>query len=205
VEAVNAGVTGFTSHQVLGFLKRMAPLIQPDVTTFCVGWNDGNRRPVDDREYERRLRMVSRVDGTLDHIYLFRGMKAAYLRLAAIKGIDPAQGAQRTGYRVSLPQYRENLEAIVRECRQRGIRPVFVALPRRRMPGEPVVDAPYAAALIETGKALDVPVLDTGDLGLATTLPSNEQYFIDTLHLSPAGNRLLGRLLARQLVERGLL
>jgi lysophospholipase L1-like esterase len=205
VEVINAGVTGFTSHQVLAFLKRMAPLVQPDVTTFCVGWNDGNRRPVDDREYERRLRMVSRLDGTLDHIYLFRGMKAAYLRAAAVKGIDPAQGAPRDDYRVSLPQYRQNLEAIVSVCRQRGIQPVFVGLPRRRMTGEPPVQAPYAAVLVETGKALGVPVLDSGDLGLGTTLPDNQAYFIDTLHLNPEGNRLLARLLARQLVEKGLL
>ena len=205
VETVNAGVTGFTSHQVRGFLRRVAPVVQPDVVTVCVGWNDGTRRPVDDREYERRLRMVSGVDGTLDHLYLFRGMKAAYLRVAALRGIDPAQGAQRKDYRVSIPQYRENLDAIVSECRQRRIQPVFVALPRRRMTGEPLVETPYAAVLIETGKALGVPVLDSGDLGLGTTLPSNEPYFIDTLHLSPEGNQLLARLLARQLMARGLL
>jgi len=205
VEAVNADMTEFTSHQVLGFLKRMAPLVQPDVATFCVGWNDGSRRPVDDREYERRLRMVSRLDGTLYRVYLFRAMKAAYLRVAAVRGIDPAQGAQRQGFRVLLPQYRQNLEAIVGECRQRGIQPVFVALPRRRVTGEPLVETPYAAALVEAGRALGVPVLDSGDVGFDTTLPSNQAYFIDTVHLSPEGNRLLARLLARQLVEKGLL
>ena len=205
VEVINAGVTGFTSHQVLGFLKRVAPAVQPDVVSVCVGWNDSTRRPVDDREYERRLRMVSRLDGTLDRVYLFRAMKSAYLRVAALQGIDPAQGAQPTAFRVSPSQYRENLEAIAAECRRRGIKPVFVALPRRRVKGEPIFETPYAAVLAETGKSLGVPVLDTGDLGLATTLPGNEAYFIDTLHLSPEGNRLLARLLARQITGKGIL
>jgi lysophospholipase L1-like esterase len=205
VEVVNAGVTGFTSHQVVGFLRRVAPRVQPDVATFCIGWNDGNRRPVDDREYARRLRMVGSLEGTLDRLYLYRSMKTAYLRAAALRGIDTEQGAERKGYRVTLPQYRENLEAIVRECRQKGIRPVFVALPRRKKAGEPTPEAPYAAALEQAGRDLGVAVLDTGDLGLRTRLGSNEPLFIDALHLSPEGNRLMASLLARQLLEKDLL
>ena len=149
--------------------------------------------------------MVSRLDGTLDRVYLFRAMKSAYLRVAALQGIDPAPGVPRTASRVSPSQYRENLEGIAAECRRRGIKPVFIALPRRRMKGEPIFDTPYAAVLAEAGKSLGVPVLDTGDLGLATTLPGNDAYFIDTLHLSPEGNRLLARLLARQITANGLL
>jgi lysophospholipase L1-like esterase len=205
VEVVNAGVTGFTSHQVVGFLRRLAPRLAPDVATFCIGWNDGNRRPVDDREYARRLRMVGSVEGTLDHLYLYRSMKTAYLRAAALKGLDTGQGAERKGYRVTLPQYRENLETIVRECRQRGIRPVFVALPRRKRTGEPGPDAPYAAALVQAGRDLGVAVLDAGDLGLGTRLDHPEGYFIDALHLSPEGNRLMAALLARQLLANDLL
>jgi lysophospholipase L1-like esterase len=204
VDVVNAGVTGFTSHQVLGFLRRVGPQVQPDVATFCVGWNDGNPRPVDDRDYARRLRMVGRLEGTLDNVYLFRGLKNAYLRAAALRGIDPARGARSASRRVSLSQYRENLEAIVGECRRQGVRPVFIALPRRRSTEEPVAPAPYADLLVATGQALGVPVLDSGELGLHAP-PGNDRYFIDTLHLNPQGHRLLAEVLARQLVEKGLL
>src|SRR5215471_11689406 len=37
IEVLNAGVTGFTSHQVLGWLKRVAPETGPDVVTILVG------------------------------------------------------------------------------------------------------------------------------------------------------------------------
>ncbi len=202
VDVVNAGVTGFTSHQVRNYAHRLLPRIQADVATVCIGWNDGNRRPVDDREYERRLKMVMAVEGPLDHLYLYRALKGAYVRAALLKGI---KGAPNSGHRATLPQYRENLEAIVAECKANGVRPVFVALPRRKRPGEVLPEPAYARALVETGKALGVPILDSGDLGLDTTLADNDRYFIDLLHLSPAGGRLMGEQLARQLVALGIL
>src|SRR5262245_47320462 len=63
VDVANAGVTGFTSHQVLGLMRRLSPEIQADVVTVLVGWNDQNRRPLTDREYEARLRSARALEG----------------------------------------------------------------------------------------------------------------------------------------------
>ena len=82
VEAVNAGVTGYTSHQVLGLVRRLTPELGMDVATFCIGWNDGTRRVVDDREFARRLRLSMAVEGWADRLHLYRLMKKAYLRTA---------------------------------------------------------------------------------------------------------------------------
>jgi lysophospholipase L1-like esterase len=204
-DVVNAGVTGFTSHQVRGLVRRLLPQIQADVATICIGWNDGNRRPVDDREYDRRLRMVMAVEGPLDHVYLYRALKSAYVRSVALEGLEPKKGTSVTGRRATLPQYRENLEAIVAECRENGVKPVFIALPRRKRPGEVLPEPAYARALVEAGKALGVPVLDSGDLGLDTTLESNDAYFIDLLHLSPSGSALMAERLAQQLEALGVI
>jgi hypothetical protein len=37
VEVVNAGVTGYTSHQVLGLSRRLAPELEPDVVSVMIG------------------------------------------------------------------------------------------------------------------------------------------------------------------------
>jgi lysophospholipase L1-like esterase len=199
VDVVNAGVTGYTSHQVRGLLRRLAPVVQADVATVCIGWNDQNRRPVTDRVYERRLHAAMAVEGRLDHVYLYRALKALYLR-APLAGRTRAAEAQR----VPLGDYRENLGAFVRECRTHGIQPVFLALPHRRRKGEALVDGRYNEAMAELGRSLGVAVVDVGDLGLATTMETNEAYFIDPLHLSPSGSESMARMIARQLLALGI-
>lgn len=196
VEVVNAGVTGYTSYQVLGLLRRLLPTIEADVVTICVGWNDGNRRPVDDREYARRLAAVTRVEGPLDHLYTYRALKRAWLKATALRGLDEHAA---TGRRASLEQYRENLEEIVALCRGHHVRPAFVALPRRVRTGSKVPDDSYAAALVAAGKDLGVPVLTTGTLGLDTASADTDRYFIDLLHFSPEGAELMAETLEPQL------
>jgi lysophospholipase L1-like esterase len=202
-DVVNAGVTGYTSHQVLGLLRRLAPKLQPDLVTILIGWNDGNRRPVDDREYERRIHRITAMEGSLDHLYLYRAIKGAYLRATVMNGLQWTRNAK--GHRASLGQYHENLEAIVAECRRWGIRPAFIALPHRRKKGEPPFSSDYAAVLVDTARAQGVPLLESGLLGLQAPVESNDQYFLDSLHMTPEGNALMARLLAQQLVERGIL
>ncbi|HWX25715.1 MAG TPA: GDSL-type esterase/lipase family protein [Vicinamibacteria bacterium] len=201
-DVVNAGVTGYTSHQVRGWLRRLAPLLQADAATFLIGWNDGNRRAVDDREYERRIHAITALEGSLDHLYLYRALKGAYLRATVLKGIQWTRNAK--GHRASLDQYRENLEAIVAECRRSGIRPVFVALPHRLKAGEPPFGSEYGEMLVATARAQGVPLLDCGPLGLQSASPSNAEYFLDSLHLTPRGNALMAHEIARQLRDLGI-
>ncbi len=201
VEVVNAGVTGYTSHQVLGYVRRYLPLLRPDAISVCIGWNDGNGRTADDREYARRLAVARDVEGVLDGLYLYRALKNAYLR-AGLR--TPRQ--ERPIARVSLDQYRENLTAIAIEARRVGVRPVFVALPRRQGPDERRSrDTPYATVLAETARTLKVPLLSVGDLGIDTPRASTTEYFIDSLHFSPAGAALMADTLAPQLLAPGVL
>lgn len=199
VEVVNAGVTGFTSHQVLGWLRRLAPETEPDVVTILVGWNDQNRRPLTDRDYEARLRTARAVEGPLDRLRLYTAMKALYARLGT--GRETAGSVER----VPPEHFRENLFAIASLCRSRGIRPVFVALPHRKNAGELPARTPYESLLAEVARQAGVPLLDVGELGLATSLDDNAEDFIDALHLSVAGNALMARRLAEQLGALGLL
>jgi lysophospholipase L1-like esterase len=204
-ETQNAGVTGYTSHQVLGLLRRVAPRLDADVATFLVGWNDGNERAVNDRDYARRIGYEQALERGLDHLYTYRLIKGFYLRAearAVRRGGKPATAAVRNpdptghGARVPVADYRENLAAIVAECQRRGIRPIFVPLPMRHSAGDRPFESPYPAALAESAAQLGVPLVDIGDLASSANV-SNQDAFIDLIHLSPAGNATIAKRLAR--------
>jgi lysophospholipase L1-like esterase len=199
VEAVNAGVTGYTSYQVLGLLARLSPSIGADAATFCIGWNDSTWRPAEDSEYARRLRESMAIDNAMDRLYIFRAMKSLYL--------GSLQGGERVPARhnrVPPDQYRRNLEAIVDGCRKRGILPIFIALPRRRAQGAVPIDSPYPKALADAARDLRVPLFVAAHLASETSLEGNESYFIDALHFSPSGHVLMASELARQLLTLGV-
>ena len=198
VETVNAGVTGYTSHQVLRLLRRLSPTVGADAATFCIGWNDGTWRPAEDSEYERRLRESLAVENVLNRLYVFRAMKALYL------GSRRGAGTAATRHnRVPPDRYRENLEAIVKECRGKGILPLFVALPHRHRQGDPLPDSPYPRTLAAAAHDLGVPLFVAAGLDAQTTAESNEGHFIDSLHFSPSGHALMAAELARQLLDLG--
>ncbi len=197
-EVVNAGITGYTSHQVLGLLRRLTGQIRLNVATFCVGWNDSNRRPVTDQEYARRHRQLQRAEGVLDHSALFRALQGFRQRSLVRLPSEPAT------MRVPIDQYVRNLETMVAECRARGIRPVFVALPHRRGPRERPFPTDHPAALVAAARRLGVPLVPVGLLGLESTLPDTGEYFIDALHFSPRGHDEMARLLAAELARLGL-
>jgi lysophospholipase L1-like esterase len=203
VDVVNAGVTGYTTYQVLRLLRRVAPALQMDVATFCVGWNDASRRPVDDRTYAGRIRAVMALEGVARHVYLYRAMQNLYARWI-VRRAEREWAAPPEAQRDPPDQYRQNLQAIVGECRARGVQPVFLELPRRRRPGEAPPVSPHAQAFREEARRMDVPFIDIGDLGLDSAPGPNAQYFLDSLHLTPEGHRYLADLLAGELRARGL-
>jgi lysophospholipase L1-like esterase len=195
VEVINGGVTGFTSHQLLAHLKRTAPAVEAGMATVCIGWNDATRRPVTDREYARRLRTAMAMESVLDHSHIYRALKSAYVNSL----VRRFKAGERTMERVPIEHYRENLEKIVAFCRKSGVRIAFIALPhRRRHDDPPLLRSPHSEALREEARALDVPFLEVGALAYESGDPSNESYFIDSLHLSALGNDYLASELAWQ-------
>jgi lysophospholipase L1-like esterase len=204
VDVVNAGVTGYTSHQVVRLLRRVGPALQLDVATFCVGWNDASRRPVDDRTYARRIAAAMALEGLARHLHIYRAMQGIYTRWVARRAEREWDDPPRA-VRVPLDQYRENLRALVADCRARNVRPVFLELPRRRRAAEPPTDSPPDRALREVARQLGVPYIGLDELGVESARSANDRYFMDTLHLSPEGHRHLAERLSRELRARGIL
>ena len=200
VDVANGGVTGFTSHQVRRRLEQLLPRLRPDGVTVCIGWNDKTLRKVDDRTYARRLAASMALQSAADRLYLFRAMKAAYLRLS-LRGQDQKPRDVR---RVGLVQYRENLGALAAACRAGSVKLALVALPARRVAGEFPADEGYAAAVESAARELGLPLLQAGDLGLRSQRADTSAWFLDSLHFNAEGARLFAQTLAPQLEAAGL-
>lgn len=200
IEVRNAGVTGYTSYQALRWLRRQLKSQRVDEVTLLIGWNDSTLRPITDAEFGERLKYSTwTADQALRRLAIYRLMKATWLR----RGLE-THGRQtpRTTARVPLEDYAHNLEMFVTEVRAAGARPHFIALPHRLIQGERPNHTRYFDTLAAVAQRLSVPLYDVGTLSDShqdITGIGNASYFIDSLHLSPDGNRLMASLVARQL------
>lgn len=199
-EVRNAGVTGYTSYQTLRRLRQALKNQRVDFVTLLIGWNDGTRRPITDSEFAARLKSsTSTTDDVLRHLAIYRLMKGLWLR----RGLVGSEGrAAQTTVRVPLDAYAANLESFVGEARAAGAQPIFISLPSRLIKGAEPSSTAYSETLAAVARRLSVPLLDVGILSgtskdIAAT--GNESLFIDSLHLSPEGGRLMAKTLAGQL------
>ena len=117
-EVLNASVPGYTSYQGLQWLKSQLLAAHPDVVVVYFGWNEHWRTTGEtDRQYARSLAVTYPRIGTL------------------------VKGKHRTPpFRVSIPEYRDNLNEIVGLVGRRGGRTILVAGPYHFAPG---VEAQY--------------------------------------------------------------
>lgn len=200
IEVRNAGVTGYTSYQAVRWLRRQLRAQRVDEVTLLIGWNDLTRRPITDVEFAARIKYsAGTADEALKHLAIYRLMKATWLR----RGLESNDGKlSRPTVRVPLDDYARNLETFVNEARAAGARPHFIALPSRLLPGKEPSRTDYSDTLAAVARRLSVPLHGVGVLNSSSgeiASSGNASYFIDALHMSPAGNRLMASLLARDL------
>ena len=194
-EVLNASVPGYSSYQGLIWLRSQLLDAEPDVVVVFYGWNDHWRTTgMTDREYERSI-------------------KPTYVRLLTLfKGrADPPP------FRVSLDEYRENLQSIIDEVGAGGGRVILIANPYGFTPEilERYIEDNYLVAG-DSAEDLHRAYLDVvrefagGDgvtvlgadvifpaLGRATPLLRR-----DGIHFTDAGHRAMGALLA-ELIRSG--
>jgi lysophospholipase L1-like esterase len=189
IEVVNQGVGGWTSFHIRLFVDRHLDEIDPDVITIYLGVNERLKTPVPFSDlYDRWKSGNLQLTWTaLDSIRLFQG-----LRLIA--------RAMRPGAGVGVPaeNFAENLDAIIRAARERGIPTLVMSEGVRPDPG---ILAAYFEAMNEAGQAEDVAYLDTAamlqDVGTSA--------FIDSNHLTLTGHQAVARAAATELNRLGWL
>lgn len=192
VEVWNAAVPGYTTWQGRAWLAKQLLALQPDVAVVYFGWNDHWRATgITDRDYDERLR------GSTPR-----------LALLLQKMPDPPP------LRVSVDEYRENLQAIVRELEAAGARVVLVAAPANltqeararilqirylvRGDNAGALHREYLEVVHGVCDGTNADLLDAAAVFAAMGAPKR-LLMRDGIHLTDKGHRLMATLLAAQL------
>jgi lysophospholipase L1-like esterase len=120
---VNLGTAGWSTYQGLRQLRRDVLPLRPRVATLYFGWNDhwlGFGLP--DEEVARLLHLTG--SGWQD-------VRLVQLTEKAEIAVHRSAGNRR----VPLPEFRRNLDAMVRLAKSHGIEPVLITAPSSHVPG----------------------------------------------------------------------
>jgi lysophospholipase L1-like esterase len=192
VEVWNAAVPGYTTWQGRAWLAKQLLALQPDVAVVYFGWNDHWRATgITDRDYAERLR-----GSTPRLALLFQKMP------------DPPP------LRVSVDEYRDNLQAIVDELEAAGARVVLVAAPSSltqeararilqigylvRGDKANALHREYLDVVHGVCKGTNANLLDASAVFAAMGAPKR-LLMRDGIHLTDKGHRLMATLLTARL------
>ncbi len=197
VDVVNAGCAGYSTWQNRVDLDERVLPMAPDFVVFAVtAWNDTRGAVLfDDVTWSERL--ANHEGGSwLAHSRAFVGLA----RLLSTVGVGlsdaklreheaaVARGESPDGPRVTIDQFLDNLGSMMRRCRERGVRPVIVILPRSAASDAANPEPQrYLAALATLADGQKVPVIDVGP-----SFPAlDASMFFDSVHPNEDGHALI--------------
>lgn len=129
----NLGIPGYSSYQGYAALELYAPRLHPDVVAFAYGYNDRRYvlRPeaADGKSAFRRLAwraLWTRLADSLALVDLLRGQPRESLSSVPNDVVPRPVDLRALVPRVPPAAYRDNLTAVVRYCRARRLRLVFL-------------------------------------------------------------------------------
>ena len=220
VEAINGATPGYSTLQTLNRLHLGALTLAPDLLVVCNLWSDNNFDAFVDKELLATVAAaesgpVARLRRALERSALFRladwrlrvqPRGAAVRQVGWQRSLAPPGSIGRR--RVAINDYAENLDLISAAAASVGAELLFVVLANEEDLGPAAADdrdkawAPYRAVLRDTAARHGAPVLEVPALFRASGHP-REALFLDEMHPTALGHRLIGEALAQRLAEAG--
>ena len=202
-EVLNAGVTGYSSHQGLLRFQEQVDAFRPDLVLVSFGWNDlATALGAPDDRFTPPGPMRVSIERFLLH-YRF------YLILKRYLSLEAAASESVVSHRVSLEDYLSNMEGFRETAEQYGARVVYLTRPHR----EPVErmkriqnnwrgEVPsYNEALVGFGRDKDELVVDV-QAAFEDRFPDA---FVDECHFTQEGHEKMAELLFERLETEGYL
>lgn len=181
VEVINAGVIGASSFQGLAFLKTQGLKLKPNLVIATFGFNDWGMADLSDRERARAYRREG-LSGMLD--------------LILYSGVPAVGGNQGPVQRATPGEYLDHMLAMAKMCEEEKIRLVLVVWPNPFEVKDPVNN-------ISACRPLLMEVCRTTSAECVDLLPpfsrAEEPVFLDIIHATPAGCRIVAETLAASL------
>lgn len=199
LRVINAGVPSYSSSQVLRYLEELLPALAPEGVLVSIMWNDIWYSTV--LNWYPELLVYQQPAGWLTRLMA----RSALVRLLLLEPL-PEQTAREDRFNAAaLEQYTQNLRAMLELAARQGVQLAFVEPPfaPARMPDEGLNEfhiryskpfflqtaAQYREAVRSLAAQFGAPVLDHR-LSLQQG-GGDPALFIDLLHPSAEGNRLL--------------
>lgn len=216
VQVINSAVPGYSTYQIINLLEIRALALQPDVLIVGALWSDNNFDSFVDREvlsayhtfgstWSRRIRRVA-LHSTLFRILDYRLRVERKLPQARKVGWMVGRGEPIGPRRVALNDYARNLETITQIAHERDCEVMFLILSNEEdlePSGEgPAAWDPYRRAMRDTARRHGAPVVDVPALFRESGL-TNEDLFLDEMHPTATGHRIIAEAVYAVLEERG--
>jgi len=171
---INAGVWGYTSFQGLRRLRQILPY-KPDIVTINFGCNDAILTRISDKDFSSSKIKEKRIDEILVK------MKVGQL-LLSILDVVYVKGHYKIVPRVSVEEYRENMEEMIKQTKGNGALPILITRPYRGKSGNGCEG--YNNAVRDIGKEDGILVIDQ-----RTCFINRDEYFSDDIHFNEEGYR----------------
>jgi lysophospholipase L1-like esterase len=211
-DTVNGAIPGYSTEQTRILLDEVGWGVEPTLLVVCNFWSDFNFDHFRDEDLLRtrqafvgnpigRSAVYRLLVGAFDRV---RGGDAARVVTWSRHSRFPEDGVRR----VPPNRYAENLDAIVRDAKARGIGVVLLTPTNRDMARGDAsgaeVRAPYVEAQREVAAWHGIPVVDTaGSMTAAAVGDGAARLYLDDLHPSAAGNAVIARAIVDGLVAAG--
>lgn len=183
VEVINAGVIGASSFQGLSFLHARGLALKPDLVIATFGFNDWGQSELSDRERARAYQRQG-LSGLLD-VILASG--------------SPDHGKEGLAPRATPGEYLDHMLAMARLCEEEKVRLVLLIWPNPFEVKDPVNNtSSYRPLLQEVCRTTAAECIDLLPPFSAATEPA----FLDIIHATPAGCRIVAETLASYIKER---
>lgn len=215
-EYVNAAVPGYSSYQALNLLDLRGWSLDPDLLVVGTLWSDNNFDSFSDWDLLAsyagwRASPVRSARLALERSALFRWLDwtfrvAPQSARARKVGWQVGGDAPRSGSRrVDIAAYAENLDAFCARMHARGGGVVFLVLPNREdvepISGDPAWE-PFRRVMRETAARWGAPVAEA-PAAFKASGRSADALFLDQMHPTPIGHRLLAEVVGAALRARG--
>ena len=221
VEAVIGAVPGYSSFQSINLLRMRALATEPDLIVIANIWSDNNFDAFVDKDVLAQAAgfesgLTAKLKRLLSRSAIFRvadwklRVRGSAERVQKVAWQQDSQSRGQIGLRrVEINDYASNLESLVGLARENDAEVVFVVLANNEdvKSGGPVQSGPkawdpYRRVMRETAARHGAPVIEVPELFQASGLGSSE-LFLDEMHPTAEGHRIMGEALASVLADRG--
>ena len=215
VEPVIGAIPGYSTFQSINLLNLRGLKTDPDLFVIANLWSDNNFDSFVDKDV---LATTSGFETSITARTRDLFTRSAVFRLLdwRFRVRDSVGKVQQVGWmqqsrgqlgprRVSINDYAGNLERLVDMATGRGADVVFVLPANNEDLGSEGSDkawTPYRKVMRETALRHGAPLVDVPAVFIESGL-SRDALFLDEMHPTVAGHRLMGEALARTLSERG--